>query len=112
MELTPRTAIWVQGSLRGESQLVDVHLRATRYGGQPSRGLPTVAHAIRGKRERRLAGRLGRVSQLVLSGSGVVDWCPSTHRVRLLPHSGVVHLRKALASLAAPVDVSRVRRAC
>ena len=37
-----------------------VHLRASRYGGrQPSRGLPAVAHALVGKRERRLAEREG-----------------------------------------------------
>jgi hypothetical protein len=30
-----------------------VHLRASRYGGQPSPGLPTVAHANVGTRERR-----------------------------------------------------------
>src|SRR6187200_1922882 len=36
------------------SLLGEVHLRAPRYGGQPSRGLPTVAHANVGKRERRL----------------------------------------------------------
>ena len=37
----------------------EVHLRATRYGGQPSRGLPTVAHADVGRRERRLVAQTG-----------------------------------------------------
>jgi integrase len=36
-----------------------VRLRAARYGGQPSRGLPTVAHAHVGKRERRLVRKRG-----------------------------------------------------
>jgi hypothetical protein len=36
-----------------------VHLRATRYGGQPLHGLPTVAHALVGKRERMVAEREG-----------------------------------------------------
>src|SRR5688500_4133712 len=31
-----------------------VHLRPSRFGGQPSPGLPTAAHALVGKRERRL----------------------------------------------------------
>jgi hypothetical protein len=31
------------------------------YGGQPSRGLPTVAHAVVGKRERRLVPVRGYV---------------------------------------------------
>jgi hypothetical protein len=37
-----------------EKEWLGAHLRAARYGGQPSRGLPTVAHAHVGKRERRL----------------------------------------------------------
>src|SRR2546426_5511564 len=38
----------------------EVHLRAwRRFGGQPSRGLPTVAHARVGKRERRLERETG-----------------------------------------------------
>jgi hypothetical protein len=32
--------------------------RLRRYGGQPSRGLPTVAHALLGKRERRLVAQI------------------------------------------------------
>ena len=45
----------VGGLSGGVSQRVEVHLRARRFGGQPSRGLPTVAHALFSKRERRLA---------------------------------------------------------
>src|SRR5688500_1642255 len=41
------------------NQDVSVHLRPSGYGGQPSRGLPTVAHALVGKRERRLVGAGG-----------------------------------------------------
>ena len=37
----------------------DVHLRPSGYGGQPSRGLPTVAHATVAKRERRLERETG-----------------------------------------------------
>jgi hypothetical protein len=36
----------------------EARLRAARYGGQPSRGLPTVAHADVDKRERRLVSRI------------------------------------------------------
>jgi hypothetical protein len=39
--------------------LLVVRLRASRYGGQPSPGLPTVAHARLGKRERRLERETG-----------------------------------------------------
>src|SRR5262245_57747339 len=39
-----------------EPRIQSVHLRATRYGGQPPRGLPTEAH---GKRERRLERETG-----------------------------------------------------
>jgi hypothetical protein len=39
--------------------LPSVHLRASRYGGQPSRGLPTVAHALVGERERRVVDQTG-----------------------------------------------------
>jgi hypothetical protein len=42
-----------------EQETLTVHLRAPRYGGQPSRGLPTVAHALVRRRERRLAVRQG-----------------------------------------------------
>ncbi len=38
---------------------VSVHLRPSGYGGQPSRGLPTVARADVGKRERRLVDLTG-----------------------------------------------------
>jgi hypothetical protein len=44
------------------SGISEVHLRTTIewcYGGQPSRGLPTVAHALVGKRERRLERATG-----------------------------------------------------
>jgi hypothetical protein len=44
--------------LQGRTLMADlpiVHLRAPRYSGQPSHGLPTVAHALVGKRERKLA---------------------------------------------------------
>src|SRR5262245_44978975 len=47
------------GCLGRFSQLVGVHLRPAGYGGQPSRGLPAVAHANVRKRERRLAVRQG-----------------------------------------------------
>ena len=50
------------------NQDVAVHLRPSGYGGQPSRGLPTVAHAVVGKRERRL------VDQTVASWNQVAQW--------------------------------------
>ena len=40
-------------------RLVGPPSRLCRYGGQPSRGLPTVAHALVGKRERRLVDQTG-----------------------------------------------------
>jgi hypothetical protein len=36
-----------------------VHLRPSGYGGHPSRGLPSAAHAGNGKRERRMVGAGG-----------------------------------------------------
>ena len=45
--------------IAGERSLSEVHLRASRYGGQPPRGLPTGAHALVGKRERRLVDQTG-----------------------------------------------------
>ena len=44
------------------------------YGGQPSRGLPTVAHALLGKRERRM------VAQIFPRWNRVADWLREAER--------------------------------
>ena len=57
-----------------EPQASCVHLRAPRYGGQPSRGLPTVARASVGKRERRLAERVGFEPQPVVANKELKEF--------------------------------------
>ena len=60
----------------------EVHLRALRHGGQPSSGLPTVAHAGFGKRERRLeAGYRSDLSGRISSPESAVAAArpPSSH---------------------------------
>src|SRR5688572_32189176 len=55
--------------------------RPRRFGGQPSRGLPTVAHAFVGKRERRLERETGfepATSTLARSHSTTELFPPST----------------------------------
>jgi hypothetical protein len=62
--------------------LPSVHLRGSkthaerRYGGQPSLGLPTVAHALVGKRERRL------VDQTSASWNRLTGWLRQVYRLR------------------------------
>ena len=61
---------------RGATRRLSVHLRPSGYDGQPSRGLPTVAHALVGKRERRL------VNETFVSWNHIAEWLRCAEALR------------------------------
>src|SRR5205807_3725808 len=71
---------------------LEVHLRATRYGGHASHGLPTVALSV-GKSERRLAERVGFEPTVGLPLHTLSKRAPSTTRTSLRS-SGINSLQR------------------